>query len=701
MSYVTLTATHAQSKKTKWSFDWDTYDSVNNLKQDQVIHTVQDGDELWLLSLEYYGSKHQWKKIVDANPELQKSRKLKIGQKILIPFGDYPKQNPSVKKVETAQTQSSENKTPTAATNKKVAKGKIIFRTKEGREIIIPADNEQFELIKTSMNKGNILYQSKEGIKFPLEYSGSVRSPASEKKNGKFDEYYEMQAPVGKGKITFISSNGDHVQFNVDDQGEQEAVIRETLKQGRVLYLSSNNKKYEYNFKEGGFGREIASVPTKQKDYTYLKENFEELKEEYLKVKERNVRLEEQMVVNKERGLKLKDWANEKRLFSEEIDKLKSELAKTRDQAQKMSSAPSYHLPSMLAYNDEQVMREKTAILNKKIWVYKNKDFNKCELHFPPTEAKKEKLFKEFVLYLNETFGTDKVFGDATDGKVIFELPGRAVFGIEKPELSPKYFEIMAKISNYLEHLPVENIHISGMSKVKRVQNDKGQYIDGDVFTLKQTIALQDHFVTEMGWKPQSVTAGTMGYIESKKDQEKRFDITVKFEQKKEAGRSPASVIASTDILRNISDEIYQRLNEPKYGKVMLSEEGLELHMARKYFFKEDGIELTDDGKKKLAVIMNMFSLVNDAKFQIYWIPGMLEKDEKKNEENALIGTHQLKNHLEENFGWSKERIEVTYAKRQRNLVDSYDYIDDTYNKRIVFKLVPLSINVRQLGDLN
>jgi hypothetical protein len=191
-----------------------------------------------------------------------------------------------------------------------------------------------------------------------------------------------------------------------------------------------------------------------------------------------------------------------------------------------------------------------------------------------------------------------------------------------------------------------------------------------------------------------------MGYLSTQKKREKKFDIAISFEQVKQPGRSIASVLASSDVLRNIADDIYQQINEPKYGKVKVTDEGLELHMARKYFFAENGMSLTDDGKKKLKVIMNMFSMVNDAKFQISWVPGMLEKDEKRNTMNALVGTNRLKKYLEENYGWSKDRIEISYTKRQKNLVDSYDYTEDAYNKRIIFKLVPLSLNVRQLGDI-
>jgi outer membrane protein OmpA-like peptidoglycan-associated protein len=688
----------AQTKKSEWSTDWDDFDSLKEMGRDEVIHIVEDGDELWLLSLEYYGTRHQWKKIVDANPGIN-SRKLKPGQRLTIPFGDYKpskktRSPASTKKIAAAQKKAYKEQ------NKKVRKGKIIFQTPNGKEVTIKADNKQFEMIKDSVKTGQVTYVTKEGIKFPIEYAhrapAGVLNPGNEKR-GKFDPPFDFAGGGEAAKITFISSSGDHVQFNVDDSGEQEAVIRETLKRGRILYMSSNNKKYEYDFKDHGYGHNPGE---ENKEFAFLREDYEELKEEYLKVKEKNIRLEETMVIDQERSSNLKNWTMEKRLLKNELEKLKDAYAKADTQLKNMTSAPSYHVPSMLSYNEDQVMREKTRILNKKLWVYKNKDFNKCVMHFPPTEAKKETMFKEFVLYLNETFGTDKVFGDASEGRVIFEVPGNAVYGIDSPLLSPKYHGIMAKISNYLEHLPVTAMHITGHTRFKQVQNDKGKYVDGDVFTLKQSMAMQDHFINELGWRPQLVSAGTMGYLSTQKKREKKFDIAISFEQVKQPGRSIASVLASSDVLRNIADDIYQQINEPKYGKVKVTDEGLELHMARKYFFAENGMSLTDDGKKKLKVIMNMFSMVNDAKFQISWVPGMLEKDEKRNTMNALVGTNRLKKYLEENYGWSKDRIEISYAKRQKNLVDSYDYTEDAYNKRIIFKLVPLSLNVRQLGDI-
>ncbi|MBL7664093.1 MAG: hypothetical protein JNM93_03080 [Bacteriovoracaceae bacterium] len=653
-------------------------------EQDQVVHIVQNGDELMLLSIQYYGTHRKWQQILNHNPELNPGD-LKVGTKVVIPMGATA--------IPIAHKK---------FTKKEMDSGKIVFTTITGKTITIPVAGDKYQVVKEAAGQGTITFISKEGKQTVLPQAQVAdRAPASAKP-GKYDEYFEMKHPVGNGKISFISTNGDHVQFKVDDSGEQEAVIREALQKGRILYLSSNNKKYEFDFNSAEASRSPASFAAAENGGAVLdvKEDFEKLKEEYIKLKEKNVKLEEELVTNMENSDKLKDWNTERRLLKSEIDKLKEELAQKTDQSRKMESSPAYYMPSMLSYTDDQVMREKTQILNKKLWVYKNKDFNKCELHFPSTEANKEKSFREFVLYLNEQFGTDKVFGDAGEGRVIFELPGRAIYGVDAPGVSPNYQGVLAKISNFLEQLPVESIHFSGLTRFKRVQNDRGVYVDGDIFTMKQTMVLQDHFINELGWKPQVVSSGTMGFLESRGGNDKRFDVVVTFSQKPKEGRSIASTIAGTEVLRNITDEIYQRLSEPKYGKVMMTEDGLELHLARQYLFANDGLSLTDDGKKKLEIIMNMFSLVNDAKFQVAWVPGMLEKDEKKNENQALFGTYKLKRFLEENYAWSRDRIEIAYVKRQKNLVDTYEYADDTYNKRIIFKLMPLSISVRQLGDL-
>ena len=51
-----------------------------------VTYKVQKGDTLSAISLRFYGSAGQWKKILDANPALNGNpNKIRVGQSLTIP----------------------------------------------------------------------------------------------------------------------------------------------------------------------------------------------------------------------------------------------------------------------------------------------------------------------------------------------------------------------------------------------------------------------------------------------------------------------------------------------------------------------------------------------------------------------------------------------------------------------------------------
>jgi len=53
-------------------------------------YTVKKGDTLWDLSKKFYGKGTEWKRIANANPQIQDPKKLRAGTVIVIPGADAP-----------------------------------------------------------------------------------------------------------------------------------------------------------------------------------------------------------------------------------------------------------------------------------------------------------------------------------------------------------------------------------------------------------------------------------------------------------------------------------------------------------------------------------------------------------------------------------------------------------------------------------
>lgn len=64
-------------------------------------HVVASGDSLWTIAQDYYGDGHLWKKIKDANPDIDENRLLE-GQKLVIPAKDAPAASAAKSKDKTA-----------------------------------------------------------------------------------------------------------------------------------------------------------------------------------------------------------------------------------------------------------------------------------------------------------------------------------------------------------------------------------------------------------------------------------------------------------------------------------------------------------------------------------------------------------------------------------------------------------------------
>jgi hypothetical protein len=94
-----------------------------------------------------------------------------------------------------------------------------------------------------------------------------------------------------------------------------------------------------------------------------------------------------------------------------------------------------------------------------------------------------------------------------------------------------------------------------------------------------------------------------------------------------------------------------------------------------------------------------MFSLVNDANFQIVWRDGKTEKDTKRNAKRGVASLSSLKKFTNGQFSWTTNRIETAYEGRHRATKDAFTDYQDTFNKRIIFRIIPRSINLNVIGE--
>ncbi|MBL7665385.1 MAG: LysM peptidoglycan-binding domain-containing protein [Bacteriovoracaceae bacterium] len=430
-----------------------------------------------------------------------------------------------------------------------------------------------------------------------------------------------------------------------------------------------------------------------------VKDKFEILQKEYLKLKIKNQNLVDDLIDYEKKEAQFSSWERDKQDLVGKMKELEGQLNSTSKQKDILEESNPLFVPSMLTYSQEQVLKEKNRILTHRFWLQKNKEVDKCILNFPENDNYSEKRFQEFVEYLNEQFGSDKVYVEFTDNKIIFQMPGRYVYGNTNPKVVKEYTPILFKISEYLNDLPVEAIHFSSFSPFEKVETESKSSVSGLKYSLSQSMELHRYFVEDLGWSSRMLSSGSYGFQKTgEKKLEKSFDVMVKFRKKMNAERSVASIPATDKVLQDISKEIFQKLHEPKYGSIELKADELHLELGRHYFFDEE-LRLTEEGKFKLKTLFEMFALATDVKYQVIWVPGSLEMNNSDNMKNALHGMDTIKDYLAQNYEWSKNRLEVLYLSRQNVRVPAETPHEDKINKRLIFKIIPLSINVRKFGE--
>lgn len=396
----------------------------------------------------------------------------------------------------------------------------------------------------------------------------------------------------------------------------------------------------------------------------------------------------------------LKEELLKRKTAIEDLAKAQSNLKETRIEfmnckAQKDDKYAQQLQPmASLAETQAQLLQEKARILSQRYWLTKNKYSESCELKFENPEKAKKEDFLRFVQYLNTELGSNYVFVEPGENSVKFQIPGRAVYNYTNPSVTQNYESFLYKVSRELEHFPVESINIAGHTTLKKISTEKNETISGSKFVLRQALFLQDLFIDRLGWKAQSVKASSFAnsLIVPRSGDSKMFEFTVKFKafddkEDKKDKRSIAS-IKKDPLLENLGTSVLTALGEPELASTQMVNDGLELHMSRLYFYEGDSNKLSEAGKQRLAKILSIFSNVDDAQYEIAWVPGQLENNKSQTELWAETGLEQVKDYLVNDLKVADTSIKMSYWTNQHNLKEAFNVVDDRANRRLVFRIV-------------
>ncbi|MGK0367390.1 MAG: hypothetical protein ACI9QD_000524 [Thermoproteota archaeon] len=469
--------------------------------------------------------------------------------------------------------------------------------------------------------------------------------------------------------------------------------------------LIENAKLRQFNAK---FQNKIHSLSSSAKNSNTRdnewKSKYEGLQDDFLELKEEKV----------SNNSELEKFYLLKKKYDKSQDDLDDAKSDIKGLAHKVSSLerqnysnkkynPLY-VRSILAKSQEQILKEKMRILTEKLWVNKNKDFGKCSVTLNQEHSKDvKKSFRNFVLYLNEEFGSDNVLISQSERKIIFKLPGKMVYGVKSPKVNQRFKKQLLDLGNYFAELPIDQINIIGQSKYQTVRDNHERKFDATSFSLGQAMTLQDYFVDELGVPTRKLSTSSYGFrpgVDGKS--EKFFEVQLSlngFDNKKK-GRHLASVIQKDEALTQIYDELLTKLGEPKYSQIDIKEDALEINLGKHYFFKDSNHQLTTSGKRYFDNLMNMFALTTETNFEITWIPGKTDTDKEKNKTRAIREIASIKNYLDSSHSWVKGRMVYGFSNRHHTLKDGISWREDRYNKRLVFKVKPTSINIMSMDEI-
>ncbi|MBT4760978.1 MAG: LysM peptidoglycan-binding domain-containing protein [Bdellovibrionaceae bacterium] len=610
-------------------------------------HVIKKGESLMTISNIYYGTHQKWRLITKANPKIDPN-KIEEGTTLTI-----PEVVPFINSKAPGIVARNNKKSPSTS-------------TKTNKKVIDSVVNKKKHSLKEVKKLSNKNIENEKLIK------ASKKLIAEKERLNK--ELLEAEKKLSRKKI-YIQKIKDKRIKELNKKNEAEN------KQTKTLLLKVNKLEKELS---------------QAKSYKSSADKYLNLEKLYLKLQAENQELKEELISNKE-------VTSLKNKFKSSLKMAKSKLAQCQAKANDLSLEQIQTYAS-IANSQSQILKEKHRILSQRYWLIKNSMPEQCKLSFAPKESYKIKEFNEFIEQITEILGPKHVFVEPGANKVMFQFPKNTIYGVDEPKVSSKFLKAFTKISDFSRQYNVDKIELTGHTSYKQVTSVKtGKKYDGSVFVLNQLLSLKDYLEQEHALSPMLFEVNSFGEnknaFRNAKGYQKRFEVTLKFKPQNQPKRELASV-KKDPVLKNLGSELLEYLGEPKYSSVKLSKGGLEIHLGRHYFWKTSSDKLKMDGKEKISKIFEILSKADDSHVRLYWVPGLKPKSNEKNRTLALKQLSELKKYLIDDLAISKKSIVISYLPHHNKLVEKYKEKAFKYNDRIVFKLVPNSVTIRNFGRM-
>jgi hypothetical protein len=250
----------------------------------------------------------------------------------------------------------------------------------------------------------------------------------------------------------------------------------------------------------------------------------------------------------------------------------------------------------------------------------------------------------------------------------------------------------------YLKNYAIDKVEFFGHSKYNQLKSESGGIIDREIFELVQGQKLKEFMSEHLYFPQEKILVGTGHFVLPEDKKNKYFDMAITFTNPLDypKDRNPATIRKSHGDLKDLTKEIYGKLSEPKYGRLFLNEKSLEIHLGRHYFFDDNSLKKS--GINKLNTIMELFSASNDVGLEVLWVPGLLESNSKKLVSRSVADVNKLKNYIRKSGKWPENKINFKIANKYEVLKDAFNDYEDKINRRLIFRVVPLSVSMRYIN---
>lgn len=696
-----------------------------------IEHVVAAGDSFMSISDKYYDTNQQWRNLVKANPNIDPA-KLSVGQVILVPEAKLDNDKSLVdskesefKEVLVENKKETEEKSESVDLNLEVKVENEIKKEVKSEEDTPTA----LPLITLSIDKNE---KKEEAPKASLPVCTELQAQNNQlslSQNALLSKNKELEENISKlysskaDLLAILKQKEESCYLAGDNQSdkiksllnENNDLREEGIKwKDKVSLLESKYSDLKIKFvdaqremdklkdsNEDLTNRKIASLNL-QDQVGSLQKEYDELQNEYFDLKEANIYYKKSISENKDVSLKLSKAEEKIKNYETDLADLKEKLVSLQSEHKQVEQDHPLYLKKLLASAQENMIKEKTRLLTEKLWHEKNQDFKLCKVNIVENKNKDQsKNIRDFILYLNDQFGSQNVLISNSDDLLIFRMPDKLVYGVSNPKVNSLYYPQLVKITNFLNKLFVENLEIVGHSKFEFIKDESNKVIDAYSFMFTQLFSLEKYFTDELAWPAKKINLISAGqYVNQRGESKKMFEFRVKLAST-EVQRSIASVVKEDKVLGKIQNEMLLNLGEPEFAKVRLGDNTLKIAMGRHYFYAKESSGLTQSGKNYVDKIMDMLVMTNDANFLLTWVPGKDEKDESMANRKVLREIASLRSYIEEKHTWAKGRLNFGFENRHHTLNDGLTYHQNKMNSRIIFEVIPHSINIHHLKELD